>query len=106
MCFECYLTHLYYIVSLRYSVDLAVMMLCYCVVVDGLTDCVDPDCCQQSSCHSGPLCQGSPDPLDLIQQSQTPFASLLSRLFYDRVHFLVGKDSTHVFPGDIPFDSR
>ncbi|XP_055726034.1 teneurin-1 isoform X2 [Salvelinus fontinalis] len=72
---------------------------------DGLTDCVDPDCCQQSSCHSGPLCQGSPDPLDLIQQSQTPFASLLSRLFYDRVHFLVGKDSTHVFPGDIPFDS-
>ncbi|XP_072573657.1 teneurin-1-like isoform X1 [Paramormyrops kingsleyae] len=73
---------------------------------DGLMDCVDPDCCQQASCYSGPLCQGSPDPLDLIQQSQTPFVPLPPRLFFDRVRFLVGKASTHVLPGDIPFDSR
>ncbi|KAG7484175.1 hypothetical protein MATL_G00046510 [Megalops atlanticus] len=72
---------------------------------DGLTDCVDPDCCQQTSCSSGPLCQGSPDPLDLVQQNQTPFFPLPPRLFFDRVRFLVGKASTHIFPGDIPFDS-
>uniref|UniRef100_A0A8D0CGR6 Teneurin transmembrane protein 1 n=1 Tax=Scleropages formosus TaxID=113540 RepID=A0A8D0CGR6_SCLFO len=72
---------------------------------DGLTDCVDPDCCRQESCQSGPLCQGSPNPMDIIQQNQTPFAPSAPRLFFDRVRFLVGKSSTHVFPGDIPFDS-
>ncbi|MBN3270945.1 TEN1 protein, partial [Polyodon spathula] len=72
---------------------------------DGLMDCVDPDCCQQASCYSGALCQGSPDPLDLIQQSQTPFSQLPPRLFFQRTRFLIGRDSTHVLPGDVPFDS-
>ncbi|XP_030066133.1 teneurin-1 [Microcaecilia unicolor] len=71
---------------------------------DGLTDCVDPDCCQQASCFSSPLCQGSPDPLDLIQQSQPPFSQHPAKLFYDRIKFLIGKDSTHVIPGEILFD--
>uniref|UniRef100_A0A667I4A9 Teneurin-1 n=1 Tax=Lynx canadensis TaxID=61383 RepID=A0A667I4A9_LYNCA len=73
---------------------------------DGLTDCVDPDCCQQSNCYVSPLCQGSPDPLDLIQQSQPLFSQHTSRLFYDRIKFLMGKDSTHVIPPEISFDSR
>ncbi|XP_027786997.1 teneurin-1 isoform X2 [Marmota flaviventris] len=73
---------------------------------DGLTDCVDPDCCQQSNCYASPLCQGSPDPLDLIQQSQPLFSQHTSRLFYDRIKFLIGKDSTHVIPPEISFDSR
>ncbi|XP_061035110.1 teneurin-1 isoform X2 [Eubalaena glacialis] len=73
---------------------------------DGLTDCVDPDCCQQTNCYVSPLCQGSPDPLDLIQQSQPLFSQHTSRLFYDRIKFLIGKDSTHVIPTEISFDSR
>uniref|UniRef100_H0V6L2 Teneurin-1 n=1 Tax=Cavia porcellus TaxID=10141 RepID=H0V6L2_CAVPO len=73
---------------------------------DGLTDCVDPDCCQQSNCYVSPLCQGSPDPLDLIQQSQPLFSQHTSRLFYDRIKFLIGKDSTHVIPPELSFDSR
>ncbi|KAL2768208.1 teneurin-1 isoform 3 precursor [Daubentonia madagascariensis] len=73
---------------------------------DGLTDCVDPDCCQQSNCYVSPLCQGSPDPLDLIQQNQPLFSQHTSRLFYDRIKFLIGKDSTHVIPPEISFDSR
>ncbi|XP_053555097.1 teneurin-1 isoform X2 [Bombina bombina] len=72
---------------------------------DGLTDCVDPDCCQKANCFSSPLCQGSPDPLDLIQQSQPPFSQHPPRLFYDRIKFLIGKDSTHVIPAEIIFDS-
>ncbi|KAM5146383.1 teneurin-1 isoform 2-T2 [Mantella aurantiaca] len=72
---------------------------------DGLTDCVDPDCCQQVNCFSSPLCQGSPDPLDLIQQSQPPFSQHPPRLFYDRIRFLIGKDGTHVIPGEISLDS-
>ncbi|XP_063102453.1 teneurin-1 isoform X3 [Cavia porcellus] len=73
---------------------------------DGLTDCVDPDCCQQSNCYVSPLCQGSPDPLDLIQQSQPLFSQHTSILFYDRIKFLIGKDSTHVIPPELSFDSR
>ncbi|XP_042681044.1 teneurin-1 isoform X3 [Centrocercus urophasianus] len=73
---------------------------------DGLTDCVDPDCCQQNNCYVSPLCQGSPDPLDLIQHSQLPFSQHPPRLFYDRIRFLIGKESTHVIPGDISFESR
>ncbi|XP_040855631.1 teneurin-1 isoform X3 [Ochotona curzoniae] len=73
---------------------------------DGLTDCVDPDCCQQSNCYASPLCQGSPDPLDLVQQTQPLLSQHTSRLFYDRIKFLIGKDSTHVIPPEISFDSR
>ncbi|XP_048839478.1 teneurin-1 isoform X1 [Brienomyrus brachyistius] len=72
---------------------------------DGLTDCVDPDCCQQDHCHNSPVCEGSPEPMDIIQQSSQPLGSFFPRLFFDRIRFLIGKSSTHVFPGDLPFDS-
>ncbi len=80
---------------------------CVCVCVsDGLMDCVDPDCCSQQVCASAPLCQGSPDPRDIIQQSHAPFETRPSRQFFNRVRFLIGRDSTHILPGDLPFDSR
>ncbi|RXN30028.1 teneurin-1-like protein [Labeo rohita] len=72
---------------------------------DGLMDCVDPDCCSQQVCVSAPLCQGSPDPRDIIQQSHAPFETRPSRQFFERVRFLIGRDSTHILPGDLPFDS-
>ncbi|XP_031714021.1 teneurin-2 [Anarrhichthys ocellatus] len=70
---------------------------------DGLTDCMDPDCCIQSPCQNSPLCRGSRDPLLVIQQSP-PFQPRV-RSFYDRVKMLVGRDSTHVLPGENPFNS-
>ncbi|KAA0716697.1 Teneurin-1 [Triplophysa tibetana] len=72
---------------------------------DGLMDCVDPDCCGQQVCVSAPLCQGSPDPRDIIQQSPATFESRPLRQFFDRVRFLIGRDCTHILPGDLPFDS-
>ncbi|KAJ3591184.1 hypothetical protein NHX12_009131, partial [Muraenolepis orangiensis] len=71
---------------------------------DGLVDCMDPDCCLQSSCHATPLCVGSPDPLDILQETQLSGAHGNLRSFYDRVHFLVGRESTHVIPAANPFD--
>ncbi|XP_043910272.1 teneurin-1 isoform X2 [Protopterus annectens] len=71
---------------------------------DSLTDCVDPDCCHQPNCYSSPFCQGSPDPLDLIQQSQPLFSQHPPRTFYERIKFLIGKDSTHVIPGEPSFE--
>uniref|UniRef100_A0A8C6M5K8 Teneurin-2 n=1 Tax=Nothobranchius furzeri TaxID=105023 RepID=A0A8C6M5K8_NOTFU len=70
---------------------------------DGLTDCMDPDCCIQSPCQNSPLCKGSRDPLLVIQQN--PMSLPRVRSFYDRVKMLVGRDSTHIIPGESPFNS-
>ncbi|KAM4764069.1 teneurin-2 isoform 2-T3 [Cyanocitta cristata] len=70
---------------------------------DGLVDCLDPDCCLQATCQNSLLCRGSRDPLDIIQQSHTGAPAVKS--FYDRIKLLVGKDSTHIIPGENPFNS-
>ncbi|XP_078241953.1 teneurin-2 isoform X8 [Pogona vitticeps] len=70
---------------------------------DGLVDCLDPDCCLQSTCQNSLLCRGSRDPLDIIQQSHS--GSPIVKSFYDRIKLLVGKDSTHIIPGENPFNS-
>ncbi|TWW55216.1 Teneurin-1, partial [Takifugu flavidus] len=78
---------------------------------DGLIDCVDPDCCEQLSCGSDPLCHGSADPLVLLQQgppstnSAPSPASTHTQSFYQRIRFLLGKAATHTLPGDVPFDT-
>uniref|UniRef100_A0A8B9HIX8 Teneurin-4 n=1 Tax=Astyanax mexicanus TaxID=7994 RepID=A0A8B9HIX8_ASTMX len=71
---------------------------------DGLLDCMDPDCCLQASCHTTSLCVGSPDPLDIIQETQISSSPSNLQTFYQRVRFLVGRDSTHVIPGVNPFE--
>ncbi|CAJ0961405.1 unnamed protein product [Ranitomeya imitator] len=73
---------------------------------DGLIDCVDPDCCLQSACQNQPYCRGLPDPQDIISQSQQSPSQQAARSFYDRISFLIGPDSTHVIPGDNPFNKR
>ncbi|XP_071670909.1 teneurin-2 isoform X11 [Patagioenas fasciata] len=70
---------------------------------DGLVDCLDPDCCLQTTCQNSLLCRGSRDPLDVIQQSHAGSPAVKS--FYDRIKLLVGKDSTHIIPGENPFNS-
>uniref|UniRef100_A0A8C7ZKX7 Teneurin transmembrane protein 1 n=1 Tax=Oryzias sinensis TaxID=183150 RepID=A0A8C7ZKX7_9TELE len=78
---------------------------------DGLIDCVDPDCCEQLSCSSDPLCHGSADPLALLQQSPLPSnappasTSTHTQGFYSRIRFLLSKAATHTIPGDVPFDT-
>uniref|UniRef100_A0A8C0FNN1 Teneurin-4 n=1 Tax=Bubo bubo TaxID=30461 RepID=A0A8C0FNN1_BUBBB len=59
---------------------------------DGLVDCMDPDCCLQPLCHINALCLGSPDPLDIIQETQAPVSQQSLHSFYDRIKFLIGKD--------------
>ncbi|XP_057393170.1 teneurin-3 isoform X4 [Balaenoptera acutorostrata] len=71
---------------------------------DGLIDCMDPDCCLQSSCQNQPYCRGLPDPQDIISQSLQSPSQQAAKPFYDRISFLIGSDSTHVIPGDSPFN--
>uniref|UniRef100_A0A8C6U495 Teneurin transmembrane protein 1 n=1 Tax=Neogobius melanostomus TaxID=47308 RepID=A0A8C6U495_9GOBI len=60
---------------------------------DGLVDCVDPDCCEQLSCGSDPLCHEPPAPTGPTHS------------FYRRIRFLLGKSATHTLPGEVPFDT-
>ena len=73
---------------------------------DGLVDCMDPDCCLQSSCQNQPYCHGLPDPQDVISQSLQSPPQQAAKSFYDRISFLIGSDSTHVLPGESPFNKR
>ncbi|KAK9398970.1 teneurin-4 [Crotalus adamanteus] len=65
---------------------------------------MDPDCCLQSSCQNQPFCRGLPDPQDIISQSQQSPSQQAAKSFYDRISFLIGPESTHVIPGESPFN--
>ncbi|KAL0974317.1 hypothetical protein UPYG_G00218740 [Umbra pygmaea] len=71
---------------------------------DGLADCLDPDCCSQSSCQGQPYCRGSPDPTRIVGKGSSSTQSI-PRSFYELVSFLVGPGGGHVIPGDNPFNS-
>uniref|UniRef100_A0A8C5A5Z0 Teneurin transmembrane protein 3 n=1 Tax=Gadus morhua TaxID=8049 RepID=A0A8C5A5Z0_GADMO len=72
---------------------------------DGLADCMDPDCCLQPSCQSQLYCRGSPDPSEVLNQSPAALVpQQVARSFYQRIHFLLGPESTHVITGDSPFN--
>uniref|UniRef100_H3CII2 Teneurin transmembrane protein 3 n=1 Tax=Tetraodon nigroviridis TaxID=99883 RepID=H3CII2_TETNG len=72
---------------------------------DGLVDCLDPDCCLQLSCQNHLYCKGSPDPVEVLSQSPSSLdPQQAARSFYQRIHFLVGPESTHVVTGDSPFN--
>uniref|UniRef100_A0A673YB44 Teneurin-3 n=1 Tax=Salmo trutta TaxID=8032 RepID=A0A673YB44_SALTR len=72
---------------------------------DGLADCMDPDCCLQTSCQTQPYCRGSPDPSDIISQSPSSLMPQhAARSFYQRIRFLVGPEGSHVITGDNPFN--
>lgn len=105
------------VLTVFFSCCLMISIRCYCLIAlcswlhlddsslsDGLVDCLDPDCCLQSTCQNSLLCRGSRDPLDIIQQSHSGSPAVKS--FYDRIKLLVGKDSTHIIPGENPFNSR
>ncbi|RXM34198.1 Teneurin-3 [Acipenser ruthenus] len=61
-------------------------------------------CAQIIRTMKEPYCRGSPDPNDIIGQSQQPPPQQAAKSFYDRISFLVGPDSSHVIPGENPFN--
>uniref|UniRef100_A0A7N8WYT3 Teneurin transmembrane protein 3 n=1 Tax=Mastacembelus armatus TaxID=205130 RepID=A0A7N8WYT3_9TELE len=72
---------------------------------DGLADCMDPDCCLQPSCQNQLYCKGSPDPREVLNQFPSPLSpQQAARSFYQRIHFVVGPESTHVVTGETPFN--
>ncbi|KAG2457049.1 TEN4 protein, partial [Polypterus senegalus] len=60
------------------------------------------DTSMETACSDGK--DNDNDPLDVIQQTQAPSTQANLQSFYDRIRFLVGKDSTHIIPGENPFN--
>lgn len=54
---------------------------CVYVFLDGLADCMDPDCCLQPSCQNQLYCKGSPDPGEVLSQSPSSLAPQQVRSF-------------------------
>ncbi|XP_054607705.2 teneurin-3 isoform X3 [Nothobranchius furzeri] len=72
---------------------------------DSLADCMDPDCCLLPSCQNQLYCKGSPDPVEVLSQSPSSLApQQAARSFHQRIHFLVGPESTHILMGESPFN--
>ncbi|KAM7009484.1 teneurin-3 isoform 3-T3 [Tautogolabrus adspersus] len=72
---------------------------------DGLADCMDPDCCLQPSCQNQQYCKGSPDPGEVLSLSPSSLApQQAARSFYQRIHFLLGPESTQVVTEESPFN--
>ncbi len=61
---------------------------------DGLTDCLDPDCCVSISCRDSVHCGTAPDPMEILLRKQPPSNSAS---FYDRMRFLVEEESVQSY---------
>ncbi|XP_074650354.1 teneurin-m-like [Tubulanus polymorphus] len=58
--------------------------------LDGLTDCVDPDCCVTFACKESIQCVTSPDPMEILLRKQPPSNTAS---FFDKMKFLIEDDS-------------
>ena len=71
--------------------------------VDGLVDCVDPDCCVSASCRDSMDCQTVPEPMEILLRKQPPSSSAS---FYERVRFLIEDDSVQSYATLSSFNQR
>ena len=55
-------------------------------VTDGLTDCEDPECCDNPVCQKSQLCHTVPRPIDILLRKQPPS---LTASFFERMKFII-----------------
>ncbi len=86
--------------------DVAVEMMCNDDIDndgDGLTDCMDSECCGFDSCKLTVACQSSPEPKDRLLRKQPPS---LSATFYEKMRFLIEDNSVQSFANSNSFRDR
>jgi hypothetical protein len=71
----------------------------FIIIIDGLVDCQDPDCCLTPDCMGKHLCMTVPRPED--KSNPGPFSS-----FWDRVKFLVEDSGIQRYAQLPAFDKR
>ena len=70
---------------------------------DGLTDCMDPECCSHDVCKSSSACITSPEPKDRLLRKQPPS---LSASFFEKMKFLIEDGSVQTFANINAFAER
>ena len=55
-------------------------------ITDGLTDCEDPECCDNPVCQKSQLCHTVPRPIDILLRKQPPS---LTASFFERMKFII-----------------
>ncbi len=70
---------------------------------DGLTDCMDPECCVFESCKLSLACNTSPEPKDRLLRKQPPS---LSATFFEKMRFLIEDGSVQSFANTNTFSER
>ena len=55
-------------------------------LTDGLTDCEDPECCDNPVCQKSQLCHTVPRPIDILLRKQPPS---LTASFFERMKFII-----------------
>ncbi|XP_061169948.1 teneurin-m-like isoform X4 [Saccostrea echinata] len=57
---------------------------------DGLSDCLDPDCCSSAACTRSPFCQTVQDPAEILLQKPKPSSTAS---FFKKMKFLIDNNS-------------
>ena len=71
--------------------------------LDGLIDCQDPECCEESVCKGSQLCATVARPIDILLQRQPP-ASTAS--FFQKMRFIIEEGSLQRYAKNTAFNER
>lgn len=68
--------------------------ICLMLLIDGMTDCSDSECCNHASCADHIMCLSSNDPVEVLLRKQPPS---VTASFYQRVKFLIEENSVQSY---------
>jgi hypothetical protein len=86
--------------------DIAIEMMCNDDIdndKDGLTDCMDSECCVFDNCKLSLACMSSPEPKDRLLRKQPPSISVS---FFEKMKFLIEDGSVQSFANSNSFSDR
>lgn len=75
----------------------------YCITIDGLVDCEDPECCLNHVCRTSQLCVSAPKPIDVLLRKQPP---AITASFFERMKFLIDEGSLQNYAKLETFNER
>lgn len=73
------------------------------IMIDGLVDCEDPECCLNHVCRTSQLCVSAPKPIDVLLRKQPP---AITASFFERMKFLIDEGSLQNYAKLETFNER
>ena len=75
----------------------------YLSLIDGLTDCEDPECCESSYCKRSQLCTTVDKPINILLQRQPPAPTAS---FFQKMRFIIEEGSLQRYAENTAFNER